>query len=205
MKEIFITPRRVKYLIHLGKFEGYSQFPRPLSQPFFNCKIPSKEKNKLSNIIKNDRFFTSKNKHLLTIKTNEGLHYLTSSISLNDEETKKKLINSINQFMEEFREEHKFKADMIDKEPKVIALNRFKKLLLENNGDKKIFGKTLKEPLSKYNEINMINKTITQNLRVNADKNSESEIKKSNNSNFKYSNDKNNLSFCNFKINTSVR
>jgi hypothetical protein len=113
------------------------------------------------------------------LKSNEGLHYLTSSLSLNDEGTKKKLIDCIDQYLEEYKQKNIFKADLIHKEPKVKALNRLKNLLFENSGDKKIFGKTLKEPLSKHKEIYLINKKITQIGSVYSDINSEFGIKQS--------------------------
>ena len=81
-------------------FEGYFQFPNPISRPFQN--LDSDSTKLVDELKKSKRFTLERNKHLLTLKTNEGLHYLTSSVLVNDEKGKMKLIELIDTTAKEF-------------------------------------------------------------------------------------------------------
>ena len=108
--------------------------------------------------MKEEPVFTSrKNKHLLELKSNQGVHYLTSNLSLTDDTSKIKLMQMMDKYIEEFREKNKHKMKSISKEPKIRALNKLKNMLSSNFGDKIIFGRQLPMPDSTVSHQYSIN------------------------------------------------
>jgi hypothetical protein len=92
------------------------------------------------------RFQFSKNKHLLELKSNEGLHYLTSSLTLNDDTSKEKFINLIDRYIEEFKNENKYKLDLLKTNPNIRAVKKLKKLMKQNFGTLLIYKRKVAEP-----------------------------------------------------------
>lgn len=102
----------------------------------------------------------NKNKHLLELKSNKGLHYFTSSLSLTDDTSKIKFIESIDKYIEEFREENKYKLDVLLKDKKIKALQKLKKIMMSNFGDNVIFGRHLPSPDKQISERFIINSRL---------------------------------------------
>jgi hypothetical protein len=153
---------------YLEKFEGYFQYPRPISSPFFNENLKKEEIEKLNNIlsIEKGRFGNTKNLHNLKLKSNQGLHYLTSSLTLSDDNSKKKLIETIDNYIEDFKLQNKFLPDLVETDGKIKALRRFKKILLCNLGEKIIHGRHLPSP-DKSNYEKMENNKKLIDLKIN--------------------------------------
>lgn len=100
--------------------------------------------NKLDNA---NRFKLNKNRHLLTLQSNSGLHYFTSSFRIVDERTKFHFIKLIDNFIQEELNKNKYdSAEKVFNDPKIKALKKLKKLLLINKGDKKLFGRETSAP-----------------------------------------------------------
>ncbi len=92
------------------------------------------------------RFSNLKNLHYLELKSNQGLHYLTSSLTLTDDTSKLKLIECIDKYIEDFKQENHYQPDLVQTDEKVKALRKFKKILLNNFGEKIIHGRNLASP-----------------------------------------------------------
>jgi hypothetical protein len=92
------------------------------------------------------QFKIEKNIHLLDVKDNQGIAYFTSSMKFVDKENKNKLIQSIDKFVADFKEENKYKPDVIDKDPQIKSLRQLKYKLLNNHGTSLINGRRLKSP-----------------------------------------------------------
>lgn len=139
-------------LLIKGRFEGYFQFPNPLSTPFFNEKFSNETKKLLINKLENaNRFKVKKNKHLLTLQSNSGLHYFTSSFRIVDERTKFHFIKLIDNHIQDQLNKNKYESsDVVYKDPKIKALKKLKKLLLMNKGDKIIFGRETSAPSKQH-------------------------------------------------------
>ena len=90
-------------------------------------------------------------------KPNAGLNYYTSSLTFSDNTSKEKIIKSIDNYILKFIEKNKYKLDLVQKDPKIKALKRFKKILLSNDGDSMINGRVIPKPnektMKKINEI----------------------------------------------------
>ena len=81
-----------------NRFEGYTQFARPLVFPFTNIAQPETRKYLYETMlkVKND-FVTQKNKNIFTKKLNRGLHYYTGSINnISDTKNKNLFLKKIN-------------------------------------------------------------------------------------------------------------
>jgi hypothetical protein len=134
------------YVNNQGKFEGYFQFPRPLSKPFFNVTLPKHDDK--------ERFFSSLKETLKIDKNieqfdkleNQGIPYFTSSLAISDNTSKAKVIKSIDDYIVKFKEKNKYKLDLVKKDPKIKALKRVKKMLMENDGDMLINGRRIQKP-----------------------------------------------------------
>jgi len=134
-----------------------------LSSPFINERFSNENKKLLINKFENaNRFKTKKNKHLLTLQSNRGLHYFTSSFRVVDERTKFHFIKLIDNYIQDRLNTNKYESDVVFKDPKVKALKKLKKLMLLNKGDKKVFGRETSAPniehLKKF-------KLIDQNMK----------------------------------------
>jgi hypothetical protein len=136
------------------KFEGYFQYPNPLSAPFFNEKISEEaKKTLLKDVEKTIKFKSKKNQNFLTLKSNSGLHYLTSSFKYVNENTKYSLIKMIDEYISIKIKENKYGKENVMQDSKIKALKKLKNLLLMNCGDKKIFNKENDKPENKQFEV----------------------------------------------------
>lgn len=77
---------------------------------------------------------------------NQGVPYYTSSLAISDNSSKEKVLKSIDDYILKFKEQNKYKLDLVKKDPKIKALRRIKRILTENNGDKLINARTLPIP-----------------------------------------------------------
>jgi len=158
-----IYRRKVNYLCKsIGNFEGYFQFPRPLSQPFFNEKFLKKDQKALLYEEMRKQFKVEKNLHLLDLKDNQGINYFTSSLKFTDQESKKRLIKSIDKLIDDFKEKNKYKPDVIDKDSQVKSLRNLKKKLNMNDNTKLINGRKL---LSPSNEVKKLFASVEKSLK----------------------------------------
>ena len=151
--------------------EGYFQFPRPKVMPFQNLK---KNNSILIDEFKNSKIFTlNSNKKLLNLKLNQGIHYLSSSVSVKNNKDKLNLISLINDtiVLNKIKKKKLLKSDFSNEEIK--GLKTFKTKLLNNNDDM-IYGRKLKKP----DDIFMTNYKINQKLNFENSKNKMSIIKK---------------------------
>ena len=128
------------------RFEGYSQFPRPLILPFSNVTSIKLQKNIIDNLKKTHSFFTThKNKKILEKKLNKGLTFYSGKINnLENKRNKQKVLNKIDEALS-FDEKNKEKFNEHQKN----ALKHLKNKLLSNSTNM-IFGRKLKRPDSKF-------------------------------------------------------
>ena len=133
------------------KFEGYSFFPRPIAPPFVN--IPSFDLNNLCKrelVNQLQKYFSSDDAKVFLNNKGEniGLSFFTCDLNQFDsaKEDSKKLINIIDQTIQDYKEENKFKFNVTKKNPFVSALLKFKNVLEMNGSMKIINGKLMKEP-----------------------------------------------------------
>lgn len=150
--------------------------------------MKKEEIEKLSNILSKEkgRFNNTKNLHNLKLKSNQGLHYLTSSLTLSDDGSKKKLIETIDNYIEDFKLQNKFLPDLVETDGQIKALRRFKKILSCNLDEKIIHGRHLPPPDKSVYEKLEINKKLID-FKINKSRIQESR-------NFSFSNDKEFLS-----------
>ena len=146
------------------RFEGYSQFPRPLVLPFSNITKTKLQKNLISDLTKNDGIFTlPKNKEILNKKTNEGLYFYSGTINnLVNTKNKEYVLKKINDTLEYEENNNKlnYKEKMRNHEKN--ALKKLKRKILTNSTNN-IFGRKLKKPDDKF--INQYN--INYNVYFN--------------------------------------
>ena len=93
-----------------------------------------------------EQFNIEKNLHLLDLKDNQGLNYFTSSLKYNDQESKRKLLKSIDKYIDDFKLENKYKPDMVNKDPQIKALKKLQFKLNSNDNTKLINGRRLPSP-----------------------------------------------------------
>lgn len=93
-----------------------------------------------------EQFNIEKNLHLLDLKDNQGLNYFTSSLKYNDQESKRKLLKSIDKYIDDFKIENKYKPDMVNKDPQIKALKKLQFKLNSNDNTKLINGRRLPSP-----------------------------------------------------------
>ena len=134
-----------------NRFEGYTQFPRPLVVPFNNIAQPETRSYLYNtiNLIKND-FITQKNKNIFTKKLNRGLHYYTGSINnLSDTKGKKLFLKKINECLQEEEDAKNMDKPQNMEEREIRALKTLRKKLISNSTNI-IFGRKLKPPDKKF-------------------------------------------------------
>ena len=172
------TPNDRYYLPTIKKFEGYSHFPSPLSPPFNNrtsyIKHDPKLKEKASALYRSHE----KNRAMFQIPPNENksLSYLTSSLNLDvlSLPDKQEMNRLIEQYFKERRDENKYKLNVLDKDPQMKAVKRFRKWMMDNLGDKQINGRRLNSPSKKLKqEYVTVNKCILKKSLEKASKNLE--------------------------------
>ena len=149
--------------------DGYFQFPRPKVAPFQN--LIKKNNSSLINEFKKSKIYSlNSNKKLLNLKLNQGIHYLSSSISVKNNKSKKNIISLINDTinLNRIKQRRSLKSDFSNEEIK--GLKTFKTKLLNNNDDM-IYGRKLKKP----DDIFITNYKINEKLNS---RNTISKIKK---------------------------
>jgi hypothetical protein len=161
------------------RFDGYSQFPRPLILPFSNVTSIKLRNNIIEKLKKTNRYFTTyKNKKILNKKLNKGLSFYTGTINIANTKNKKKLLDKINGALsaDERRNIFNTNKEKLNNHKK-NALKHLKNKLLSNSTNK-IFGRKLKRPDSKFNLRFRINYNIMFNnpIKNNKLKSYENEI-----------------------------
>ena len=156
-----------------SRFEGYSQFPRPLITPFSNSVSKTKlQKNLIKEIAKTDAILTvQKNKNILNTKTNEGLPYYSGTINnLVNTKNREYVLKKINDGLA------KNKNLFIQKRDKTMdnILNKLKKNIMTNSTNT-IFGRKLKKPDNKFVEQFNINYNIYFKYPIKKQKNKNNE------------------------------
>lgn len=151
-----------------SRFEGYSQFPRPLITPFANSVSKTKlQKNLIKEITKTDAILTvQKNKNVLNKKTNEGLPYYSGTIN--------NLVNTKNReyVLKKINDGLTANKNLLQKRDKTMdnILNKLKKNIMTNSTNT-IFGRKLKKPDNKFVEQFNINYNIYFNYPIKKQKN----------------------------------
>lgn len=162
------------YHPRMKNFDGFSQIPRPLVQPFSNDKTLS-NKNNILNFFQNKKTFISiKKSQILFNRDNENipdLDYYTGTISgniinnnINSIKNKNKVLKSIDDTLNN--------GNLNKKE--IESLKNLKNKLL-NNSRNIINGKELNQPNEIFQKIYNINHNVifinpTKNLSKNKDK-----------------------------------
>ena len=134
------------------KFEGYSQFPRPLVPPFSN--VPAHEIKSLGKkqelIEQLQKYFSiDKTKFLFSLPNdNKALEYLTCDLNQFDsvKGDTEILLKLIDNTFEEYRKIYKYKLNILHKNPVVKALTQFKNVISLNKEMKIINGRVLSRP-----------------------------------------------------------
>ena len=151
-----------------SRFEGYSQFPRPLITPFANSVSKTKlQKNLIKEITKTDAILTvQKNKNVLNKKTNEGLPYYSGTIN--------NLVNTKNReyVLKKINDGLTANKNLLQKRDKTMdnILNKLKKNIMTNSTNT-IFGRKLKKPDNKFVEQFNINYNIYFNYPIKKQRN----------------------------------
>ena len=144
-----------------NRFEGYTQFARPLVVPFTNISQPQTRKYLYETIskLKND-FVIEKNKNIFDKKLNKGLHYYTGTISnISDIKGKNLFLKKINECLKQEEDAKNMdKAQSMD-EREIKSLINIKKKLMSNSTNL-IFGRKLKPPNTKFIQQFKINYNI---------------------------------------------
>ena len=144
-----------------NRFEGYTQFPRPLVVPFTNIAQPETRKYLYETMlkIKND-FVIQKNKDIFTKKLNRGLHYYTGTIhNLSDNKNKNLFLKKINECLQKEEEAKNMDKQQSMEEREIRALKNIKKKLVSNSTNV-IFGRKLKPPNKKFIQKFKINYNV---------------------------------------------
>ena len=144
-----------------NRFEGYTQFPRPLVVPFTNIAQPETRKYLYETMlkIKND-FVIKKNKDIFTKKLNRGLHYYTGTIhNLSDNKNKNLFLKKINECLQKEEEAKNMDKQQSMEEREIRALKNIKKKLVSNSTNV-IFGRKLKPPNKKFIQKFKINYNV---------------------------------------------
>ena len=166
-----------------SKFEGYSQFPRPLIIPFSNIVNSKLQKNLKKDLLKTEGIFTTiKNKNILNKKANNGLYFYTGTINnLVNIKNRESVLSKINDTISYENKNEVNKHNEL-REFEKNALKKFRKKILSNSTNV-IFGRKLKKPDEKFFHQFLINynvyfnNPIKKNKLKNADTKTESNTK----------------------------
>ena len=179
------------------KFEGYGQFPHPLSVPFSNIPTWEVKPRNRAGLINQLQKFSSSDEYLKIMNKsndNKGLSYLTRDLTEFD--TVKNdgliLIDTINKTFDEYKEQYKNQLNTFDKLPAVKALKNFKKVLEENSEKNIVNGKELKnygEDIKK--QYDAVYSCIKSSKGIKNEKIMLPKIKENVNTNVRYENKKN--------------
>ena len=156
--------KNINYYPNINRFDGFSYFPRPISNPFVN--IPDFQMHRIvKRKIKEEmrKYYNAADKKIKDENNNNkiGLYFLTKDLNEYNigEKDKEKLINLIDKNIEELKEDYQLKLNAITKNPKYISLNKYKnKLLLSKKNEIKF-----NEPPSEIKHKYQILKNINQN------------------------------------------
>ena len=173
------------YLPSLRKFEGYTQFPRPICSPFGNIPYYEMDKNsKLKLKLKSEKSLDNEDNKKLFKKDeeNKGLSYITSNIKMaidsietskddsnnnkNSKKDKNLLLKLIKNTCNEINNTPNLPNNLRNNNHTLKALIHLKKKLLNNNETNMINGRKLKEPNTFIiNEYKIINKKLFRDYK----------------------------------------
>ena len=165
----------IAYYPQTRKFDGYFNFPRPLSPPF--CNVPE---NIMSNQTKHalishlEKYFSDNKskKYVGNYNLNVEMSYLTGDLNEFDslKVESEKLLKLIKNTLDSIKKEYALKMNMFNKLPMVKALRQFKKYIIENKESILINNHKLKKPIATIKKkYDIIHKTIT-NFGLKRDK-----------------------------------
>lgn len=162
------------YIPGIKKIDGYGFIPKPISVPFFNEDNSLLSKKMKSQLNDNLKKYYSKNNEKIQKNNNFRISYFSKDLSNEQAKIKdeKHIMNLINKSLEELKGENKIKLNSVEKNPKYIALNRFKTTIIENN-KKSIYSNFKEAPLEIKDKYNILRNVIKNRLN---------EIKKKQNS-----------------------
>ena len=157
----------IEYYPQTRKFDGYFNFPRPLSPPF--CNLPNyamKEATKKELINHLEKYFSEpKSKQFVSNKNlNIEVSYLTGDLNEFDclKVDNEKLLKLIKNTLDSIREEYALKMNIFNKVPMVKALYQFRKYIKENKESVVINNRRLRKPNSTIKKkYDIIHSTIT--------------------------------------------
>jgi len=152
------------------RFEGYSQYPRPLIIPFSNIVHTKLQKNLKKDLIKTEGIFTTiKNKNILNKKTNKGLCFYTGTINnLVNTKNRESVLNKINDTIS-YENKNELNKHNELREVEKNALRKFRKKILSNSTNI-IFGRKLKKPDEKFFRQFLINYNVYFNNPIKKNK-----------------------------------
>ena len=135
------------------RFEGYSQFPRPIIIPFSNISKLKLQKH-LKDLQNTENFFTTnKNKNIFNKKTNEGLYFYSGTINnIVNTKNKKIVLNKINDALSFDENENIFNGKEKIRNYEKNALKKLKNKILSNSTNT-IFGRKLKYAADILNQV----------------------------------------------------
>ena len=133
------------------RFEGYSQFPRPIVTPFSNISKIKLQKNLVKDLNNTKHIFNvENNKNILNKKTNSGLYFYTGTINnIVDSKNKNIVLGRINEALSFDENENIFQNREKIRDYEKNALKKLKKKILSNSTNT-IFGRKLKKPDEKF-------------------------------------------------------
>lgn len=183
----------IEYFPTIRKFEGYSQFPRPIVPPLSNIlhyELPNKGKRELIDQLQK-YFAVDRIQYILQLKNeNKSLNYLTCDLNMYDsvKQDSETLIKLIDNTIDEYKVVYKYKMNILHKNPVVKALTQFKKVLISNGSMKVINGRDLNLPnIDIQEKFYIINKIINRKGLTRSIKESKDEcVKNEDGYNFLY-------------------
>ena len=157
----------IEYYPQTRKFDGYFNFPRPISPPF--CNIPNyvmKETTKKELISHLEKYFSNeKSKNFVSYKNKKvEVSYLTGDLNEFDclKVDAERLLTLIKNTLDSIREEYALKMNIFNKVPMVKALYQFKKYIEENKESIIINNRKLRKPNSTIKKkYDIIHSTLT--------------------------------------------
>ena len=162
--KISSSRKHINYYPNVNRLDGFSFFPRPISNPFVNIPDFQMQENVKRKINEQMRKYYKVGDKKIKNENNKnkiGLSYLTKDLNEYNigEKDKEKLINLIDKNIEELKEDYQLKLNAITKNPKYISLNQYKKKLLLSKKNEIKFNDPPSEIKHKY----QILKNISQN------------------------------------------
>ena len=157
----------IEYYPQTRKFDGYFNFPRPLSPPFYN--IPNyimKDATKKELINHLEKYFSNEDSKKFVRNKNfkPEVSYLTGDLNEFDvlKEDSEKILKLIKNTLDSIREEYALKMNIFNKVPMVKALYQFRKYIKENKESVVINNRRLRKPNSTIKKkYDIIHSTIT--------------------------------------------